>query len=84
MLTFPFFFILIAYVIFLIIFFIFSGANVYHIYSTGTFTLPALAVTTLVSFVCVSILALTYVNLIGLDWNISVVLFSDLGFISFQ
>jgi len=84
MLSFPFFFILIAYFIFLVVFFIFSGANVYHIYSTGTFTLPALAVTAIVSFACVSILALTFSNLIGLDWNTTIVLFSDIGIISFQ
>lgn len=84
MFSIPFYFVLIAYFIFLAIFFLFSAANVYHIYSTGTFTFPSIAVTTLVSALCILILFVTFTNLISVNWNTSLVFFGPSGIISFQ
>lgn len=84
MFSIPFYFILIAYFLYLAIFFLFSIANVYHIYSTGTFTFPAIAVTSIVSAICVAILFLTFTNLVGINWSATVEFFGPGGIISFQ
>lgn len=84
MFSIPLYFILVLYFIFLAIFLIFSAANVYHVYSTGTFTLPSLTITTLVSAFCVFILFVTFTNLIGVNWNAEALFFGPAGVISFQ
>lgn len=84
MFSIPLYFILVAYFIFLAIFFLFSAANVYHIYSTGTFTFPAIGVTAIVSAFCVLILFITFTNLISVNWDASLVFFGPSGIISFQ
>ena len=84
MFSIPFYFILVAYFIFLAIFFLFSTANVYHIYSTGTFTIPAVLVTTIVSALCVVILFGTFTNIISVNWNALVVFFGPGSIVSFQ
>ncbi|MCX6781364.1 MAG: hypothetical protein NT003_04625 [Candidatus Magasanikbacteria bacterium] len=84
MANFPFYYILFAYLIFLAIFFIFSFANISHLYATGTFTLPAFAVTSIVSIWCVLILGATLVSLANVNWNTTVVLLGPAGFVTFQ
>ncbi len=79
MFSFPFYFILIAYFLYLAIFLIFSAANVYHIYSTGTFTMPAIIVTSITSILCILILALTFTNLIGINWDTLIVFLGPSG-----
>lgn len=84
MFSIPFYFILVAYFIFLGIFFLFSAANVYHIYSTGTFTLPAITITSIVSALCILILFATFTNIISVNWSAVVVFFGPGGIVSFQ
>lgn len=84
MFSIPFYFVLLAYLLYLAIFFIFSFANVYHIYSTGTFTVPAIIITAIVSFACVGILIVTLMNVATINWNTAVVFFGPGGIISFE
>ncbi len=84
MFSIPFYFILIAYFIYLAIFFIFSSVNVYHIYSTGTFTIPAMIVTSVVSILCVLILFATFTSLMAVNWDAVMVFFGPAGFITFE
>ncbi|MDQ5931400.1 MAG: hypothetical protein QG607_101 [Patescibacteria group bacterium] len=84
MFSIPLYFILVLYFIFLAIFFVFSAANVYHVYSTGTFTIPSLTITTLVSAFCVFVLFITFTNLIAINWSTSILFFGPAGVISFQ
>ncbi len=84
MFSIPFYFILIAYFLYLAIFLIFSIANVYHIYASGTFTFPAIAVTTIVSLICVAILFVTFMNVASINWGTVIVFFGPGGILSFE
>lgn len=74
---------LIAYLIFLLIFVIFSVANVYHIYSTGTFTAAAALITTIVIVWCLLVLIATYLGLLNVDWQSSATFFGSNGLLNF-
>ena len=84
MFSFPFAALLVAYAIFIVIFLIFSAANVYHIYHTGTFTIVAAAVTIIVSVWSLLVLVATIPVIMGIDWGTAVVLFGPGGTISFE
>lgn len=75
---------LIAYAIFLAVFFIFSLANVYHVYSTGTFTFTSVTITLLVTLWCLAVLGITFFTLIDVNWSTNIVLFGPYSLISFQ
>lgn len=80
----PFVILLVLYAIFLLIFFIFSAANVYHLYHTGTFTFPAIVVTIITALWCVLVLLATIPVIMSVDWNAAVVFFGPGGAITFE
>lgn len=73
-----------AYLIFLVIFAIFSAANVYHIYSTGTFTAAAALVTTIVIVWCLLVLVATYLGLLGVNWQSATTFFGSGSLLNFN
>ncbi len=84
MISIPLWAFLTAYLVFLLIFLLFSFANVYHIYSTGTFTFAAGVITVLVSAWCLVILAATYTAIVAINWNVNAVFFGPGGLLIFQ
>lgn len=84
MFSFPLWAFLVVYAIFLVVFLIFSFANAYHLYATGTFTTAAFFVTLLVSAWCLIILATTYNATAAIDWNESAIFFGPGGTLVFQ
>lgn len=84
MIIIPLYILLVGYLIFLAIFFIFSLANVYHIYSTGTFTFTSLSVTLLVAIWCLGVLGITFLSLMDINWTMNIVFLGPGGLISFQ
>lgn len=84
MLSIPLFIFLAIYCIYLLFFLLFSAANVYHIYSTATFTAPAVLITVGVSLWCMMILAATFIAITGVDWQTTLVLLGNQGLITIQ
>ena len=84
MFSIPLYIFLAAFLIYFVFFLLFSAANVYHIYSTATFTMPALVITLWVSLWCIVIVAATFVAVSGVDWQSSIVFLGSNGIISFQ
>jgi hypothetical protein len=84
MITIPLFVFLICYLAYLLLFIIFSVANVYHLISTGTFTFAACAVTAFTAAWCALVLIFTYVSLAGMNWHSNLILFGPGGFMLFQ
>lgn len=84
MFSIPLFILLALYLIFLVIFFLFSFANVYHIYSTGTFTLPVFFITFLVGIWCLLILLATYYYTNSVDWQLHLTFFGPGGMVAIE
>lgn len=84
MFSIPFFALLVAYLIFLAVFVIFSIANVYHLYHTGTFTFAAVTVTILTTVWVLLVLGATIPVIMSVDWNTSVVFMGNGGFVTFE
>ena len=84
MITIPVFVFLIAYLLYLFIFLLFSLANVYHIVSTGTFTGVAFVVTAIPTAGCIAVLVTTYYMLVDINWYSNLILLGPGGFVLFQ
>ena len=84
MITLPLYFFLAIFLLYFLFFIFFSAANVYHIYSTATFTVPALFVTGGVVLWCLFVLSATFLAVNETNWQTSLVLLGPAGIISFQ
>lgn len=80
----PLYIFLIAFALFVIIFILFSIANVYHIVSTATFTFPVAFVTVLTVAWCFSIVLLTYIGTNEANWSADMLVLGPNGLISFE
>lgn len=69
MMTIPLWYFLIAYGGFLVVFVALMIINVYHIYSTGTFTRPVLVMFLFVFIMSIITLVVTGLFLWGADWS---------------
>lgn len=74
----------IVYVLFLLIFLLFSFANVYHIVSTATFTFPVVLTTTFTVLWCIGILVLTFWGISEANWSASMVFLGPGGIVAFE
>lgn len=80
MIAFPLYILLFIYLVFLCIFIIFSTINLYHIFSTGTFTLASFTVTLVISLLAITTLYITWQQASTIDWSQSFILFEGGNF----
>ncbi len=80
----PYMVILAVYALFLIFFLLVSYANAYHLYSTGTFTRPALLVTSIMCVWCFVIIGLSVIQLARVDLGARFVFFGPAGVVSIE
>lgn len=76
----PFYSLLIFYFIFLIVFAFFSAVNVYHLVTSGTFTLSSLTITFFIGALTVFTLYFTFILLLDVDWQQTLTLFDTSWF----
>lgn len=69
MIEIPLYFFLVAYGIFLLIFFAFAAINLYHVYTTGTFTGAMLLISTFLAVMTAVTLIVTGFFIAQTDWS---------------
>ncbi len=74
MISFPLYFFLFAYLLFLCIFIIFSLINAYHIVSTGVLTFASFTITAITVILTATTLYFTWQHIAKIDWKQSFVL----------
>lgn len=84
MISIPLYVFAIVYLLFLLIFLLFSFANVYHIVSTATFTFPVMVITAFTCAWCIGILILTAWGVSEAQWSASMIFLGPGGLIAFE
>ncbi|MBP9731968.1 MAG: hypothetical protein KBD29_00715 [Candidatus Magasanikbacteria bacterium] len=80
MIAFPLYIFLFIYLAFLCVFIIFSTINLYHIFSTGTFTLASFTVTLVIALLAIATLYITWQQVSTVNWSQSFILFDGGNF----
>ncbi len=77
MISFPLYFLLFAYLLFLCVFIIFSLINAYHIVSTGMLTIASFTITVITITLTATTLYFTWQHIVKIDWKQPFVLLEE-------